>query len=59
MDLTERILVAAQIRTNKKAEQVYFKIMGVPAYMIDRKTKKQKEIDRILVAQSAMNTMYR
>jgi hypothetical protein len=51
--------MAAQVRTDKKAAEVFKKIMGTPAYMVDRKTKRQKEIDRILSVQNSMHTTYR
>ena len=51
--------MAAQVRTNKKAAEIFTKIMGTPSYMIDKKTKKQKEIDRILTMQNSMHTTYR
>lgn len=51
--------MAVQIRTNKKATKVFYKLMGKPAFMEARKTKKEKAIDHMLTVQGFMNTLYK
>lgn len=38
-------------RPSKKATKIFFNILGVPANMNSKKSKKQKEIERSLMAQ--------
>ena len=48
----------AQVR-KKKIEKIYLKLMGKPSFMIDLSTKKDRDIEKLLVQQAAMKTMYK
>lgn len=51
--------MAAMVMQNKKAIEIRNKVLGVQPFMVDKRTKKQKEIDRILTMQNSMKTLYR
>lgn len=44
----------AMPRMSSKATKIAYKILGVPANIRDKKTKKQKELEKLLTAEETV-----